>query len=118
MNPVIVRYDARLSGHFGCSTVEYAYHKCVRCHRKKTNQLKNCNFHHALVEVRRFVLNYLYGHDFMCFHILTFHDLSEGTLTQDIENQIPIEASRQMNGLVIGIPIGLTYDPRPHRANH
>ena len=54
----------------------------------------------------------------MCFHILTFHDLSEGTLTQDIENQIPIEASRQMNGLVIGIPIGLTYDPRPRRANH
>ena len=46
--------------------------------------------HHALVEVCSPVLHDLDSHHLLCFQILTLHHLSESTLTQHVQYQIPI----------------------------
>jgi hypothetical protein len=55
-----------------------------------TYKIQNRHFHHTLVKVGRFVLHHFHRHNFLSFEILTLDDLSKGTLTQDIENKVPI----------------------------
>lgn len=50
----------------------------------RTYQIQNRDFHHALVEVCSSVLNDLHGHDFLRLEVLTFHDLSKGSLAKYI----------------------------------
>lgn len=57
-----------------------------------TDQFENRDFHHTLLKVRRLVLDDLDCDDLMRVHILTLDDLSECTLTENIENQISIMA--------------------------
>lgn len=57
---------------------------------RKTNQVQHGNFHHALVEVSGAVFNNLDCDDLLGLEVLTLDDLSKGTLTQDIEDQIAV----------------------------
>jgi hypothetical protein len=43
-----------------------------------------------LVEVSRLVLDNLHGYDLLRLEVLAFDDLSEGALTQNIQDQIAI----------------------------
>ena len=54
-----------------------------------TYQLKNCHLHHTLIEVSRLVLDHFDSHDLMGFHVLTFHHLTECSLTQYVQDQVP-----------------------------
>ncbi len=53
------------------------------------NQFQNGDFHHTLVEVCRLVLHHLYGNDLVSCNILAFHHLTKGTLTQNVQNEVP-----------------------------
>jgi hypothetical protein len=56
----------------------------------KIYQVQHRNLHHTLVEVGRLILDDLDGHNLSGFQVLAFHDLSEGTLAQYIENEVSI----------------------------
>ena len=55
-----------------------------------TNQIQNRDFHHALVEVGRSVLDDLDSDDFLGLEILTFHDLSKCSLAEDIKYKVTV----------------------------
>lgn len=59
--------------------------------RYGTHQFKNSNFHHALVEISRLILDHFDRDDFMRLHVLTFDDLAERSLPEDVENEVPAE---------------------------
>lgn len=58
--------------------------------RDKTYQIQDGHFHHTLIEVGCLVLDDLHGHDLLGLQVLTFHDLAEGTLTQNVENEVAV----------------------------
>ena len=51
-----------------------------------THQLENCDLHHTLIEVCWFVFYHLDGNNFVRFHVLAFHDLSERSLTENVQD--------------------------------
>lgn len=53
------------------------------------NQFQNGDFHHTLVEVCWFILHHLDGDDLVRCDILAFHHLTEGTLAQNVQNEVP-----------------------------
>ena len=55
-----------------------------------THQVENRHFHHALVEVGSPVFDDLHSHDFLRLQILAFYHLAEGTLAEDIEDEITV----------------------------
>ena len=59
-----------------------------------THQIKHRHLHHTLVEVCCPVLDDLYCDNLLCLQILALDDLSEGTLTQHIQNQIAVLVPR------------------------
>ena len=56
--------------------------------RQLTYQLKDRDLHHTLVEVCWFIFYDLHGNNFVGLHVLTFHDLPEGALTENVQNQV------------------------------
>lgn len=46
------------------------------------------HFHHTLVEVRRLVLYNLDSNNLVRFHILTFDNLAEGSLAENVKNEV------------------------------
>lgn len=71
-----------------------------------TYQLQYRNFHHTLVEVGWLILDNLDSHNLMSFHILTFDNLSESPLTEDIENEVPSSNGQRKD---LEFQIALTY---------
>jgi hypothetical protein len=63
-------------------------------------QIKHRNFHHALVEVSRAVLDDLDGNNLLRLEVLAFDDLAKSTLAQHIENKVsvPIESEYESEG--------------------
>lgn len=55
-----------------------------------TYQIQYRDFHHALIEICRLVLDDLDSHHFLRLQILAFHHLAECTLAQHIENEIAV----------------------------
>lgn len=53
-------------------------------------QVKHRHFHHALVEIRRPVLDNLDRYNLLRLQVLALDNLTEGALSEDIENQIPV----------------------------
>jgi hypothetical protein len=56
----------------------------------KTYQIEHRHFHHTLVEVRCSVLDNLDCNHLLCLQVLAFYDLSKSTLTQYVQDQIPV----------------------------
>ena len=54
------------------------------------DQIEDRHFHHTLVEVCCPILDDFDSHDFLCLQVLTFYDLTESALTQDIQDEISI----------------------------
>lgn len=58
-------------------------------------QIEDRNLHHTLIEIGCSVLYYLHSDDLLCFEVLAFDDLTECTLTQHVQDQIPVPGLRQ-----------------------
>lgn len=58
-----------------------------------TYQIQNRYLHHTLIEVCCTVLDNLDSNDFLRLEILALHNLAKGSLTQHIENEIPVSMS-------------------------
>lgn len=84
---------------------------------QRAHQLENCDLHHTLVEVCWFIFYDLHSDDFVGLHVLTFHDLSESSLSENIQNQVPCRGFAQR---CIGRvpPAILTCDHRRCQASH
>lgn len=54
------------------------------------DQIENRDFHHTLVEVCGPVLDNLHCNNLLGLQVLAFHDLTESTLTKDVQNEISI----------------------------
>ena len=61
------------------------------------------DFHCPLVEVGWFILDDFDGDDFHRFHILAFHHLSKRTLSQNIQNQVPVVNSLPSAVLLVSL---------------
>lgn len=70
-------------------------HPSRLCGLEVTYQVQDRDLHHTLVEVRSAVLDNLHSNNLLGFQILTFDDLAECSLTQNVQDQIPIPV---MNG--------------------
>lgn len=53
-------------------------------------QIQDGYFHHALVEIGRAVLDHLHRNHFLRPEILALDDLTERTLAENVQNQIPV----------------------------
>ena len=53
-------------------------------------QIEDGHLHHTLIEVGSSVFDNFDSHNFLCSEILTFDDLSEGTLTENVENKVSV----------------------------
>lgn len=71
-----------------------------------TYQIQDRDLHHTLVEVRSAVLNDLHSNHFLGLQILTFDDLAECSLTQNVQDQIPIPVM----GLQLVMPYHIIFD--------
>jgi DNA-binding GntR family transcriptional regulator len=58
--------------------------------QRQSYQIKNSNFHHALVEVCRPILDDLHRNNFLRLQVLTLHHLTKSSLSKNIEDEIPI----------------------------
>lgn len=67
-----------------------AIHTVAQFRLEATYQVQNRHLHHTLVEVRSAVLDNLDSDNFLGLEVLTFDDLAEGSLTQNVQDQIPI----------------------------
>jgi hypothetical protein len=56
-------------------------------------QVQDRDLHHALVEIRRPVLNNLDGDHLLRLQVLALDDLTERALPEDIENEIAVPAT-------------------------
>ena len=54
------------------------------------NQIEDRDFHHTLIEVCGPVLDNLHCHNFLRLQVLALNDLTESTLTKDVQNEISI----------------------------
>lgn len=59
-------------------------------YREQAYQVQYGNLHHALVEVCCSVLDHLDGHDLLRLQVLALDDLTKGTLTQNIEDEVSV----------------------------
>lgn len=59
---------------------------------QETHQVQDRHFHHTLVEVRGLVLDDLDGHNLLRFQVLTLDDLSECSLSQHVQDEVPVPA--------------------------
>ena len=55
-----------------------------------THQIKHRHLHHTLVEVCCPVLDDLYCDNLLCLQILALDDLTESTLTKNIQDEVPV----------------------------
>lgn len=53
-----------------------------------TYQLKDRNFHHTLIKIRRLVFDDLDRHNLVRLHVLAFHHLTECPLTKNVKDEI------------------------------
>lgn len=53
-------------------------------------QIQYRNLHHALVEVSRLVFDHFDCHDLLGLHILAFHYLAKGSLSQNIQDKVSV----------------------------
>lgn len=65
---------------------------------RETYQIQHRYFHHTLVKVGGSVLDDLDSHHLLRLQILTFDDLSESTLAEDIENEVTVPVTCQLTG--------------------
>ena len=56
----------------------------------ETHQLEDGDLHHALLEVRRLVLDDLYRDDLVRLHVLALDDLAERALAEYVEDKVPV----------------------------
>ena len=59
-----------------------------------THQIENRYFHHTLVKVCRPVLDDLDSHNLLGLQVLAFYHLAEGTLSEDVEDEVAIPTRR------------------------
>jgi hypothetical protein len=52
-------------------------------------QFQNRDLHHALVKVRRLVLDDLDGHNLVGLHVLALDDLPKRSLTENVQDEVP-----------------------------
>lgn len=62
--------------------------------KTETYEIKDGNLHHALIEVGCPVFDDLDSHNFLGLKVLTLHDLSEGTLTENVQDEVSIPRPR------------------------
>lgn len=55
-----------------------------------TDEFENRHLHHRLLKVSRLVLDNLDGDDLMSLHVLTLDDLSKRSLSQHVQDQVPV----------------------------
>jgi hypothetical protein len=55
-----------------------------------THQVKHRDFHHTLVEVCRLILDHFHCDNLLGFQVLAFNHLTEGTLAENVENEISV----------------------------
>ena len=55
----------------------------------RTHKLQYSDLHHALIEIRRFVLHDFHRHHLVGLHILTFDDLAERSLAENVQDEVP-----------------------------
>ena len=53
-----------------------------------TDQFKNRDLHHTLVEIRRLVFDHFHGDNFVGLHILAFNHLPECPLAENVQNEV------------------------------
>lgn len=61
------------------------------------------HFHHTLVEVGRLVLDNLDSNNLVRFHILTFDNLAESSLAENVENEVFAAVFRRAISVGLGI---------------
>jgi hypothetical protein len=61
---------------------------------RNTDQIQDRDFHHTLVKIRSLVLDDFHRDHLLRFEILTFDDLSKSTLTEHVEDKVPILMAR------------------------
>lgn len=85
-----------------------------------THHPQYLHFHHTLVEVRRLVLDDLDSNNLVRFHILTFDNLAESSLTENVKNEVFAAVFRRAISVGLGITRArnLTYDLHPGPTNH
>lgn len=54
-----------------------------------THKFEDGDFHHTLIEVSRLVLHDLHRHHLVGLHILTFDDLAERSLAENVQDEVP-----------------------------
>lgn len=59
-------------------------------------QIKNRHFHHALVEVGCAILDDLDSYHLLSLKILTLDNLAEGTLSQNVQDEVSIPENSQL----------------------
>jgi hypothetical protein len=60
-------------------------------------KIKNRDFHHTLVEICRPVFYHFDGDNLLRFQVLALDNLAKCTLTENIENEIPVPGQRVSN---------------------
>ena len=70
-------------------------------------QVKDRYLHHTLVEICRPILDYLYCHYFLGFQVLAFYDLTKRSLTENIQDQVPI------SNIMLAFTIAMILDFQP-----
>lgn len=55
-----------------------------------TYQVQNRNLHHTLIEVSSAILHHLDGYNLLRLEVLAFHYLTEGSLAENIKNEVTI----------------------------
>ena len=65
-----------------------------------SHQVQYRHFHHTLIEICRPVLDDLYGHDLLRLQVLAFDYLTECSLTEDIEDEVPIPAKAKISNVL------------------
>ena len=71
----------------------YTINSCAFIEERTTYEFQDGHLHHTLVEVRWLVLDYLHGDNLVRLHVLTLNDLTERSLAQDIQDQVPEHAT-------------------------
>lgn len=56
----------------------------------QTYQIQDGNLHHTLIEVGSLILDDFNGNNLLCFQVLALDNLSKGSLTKDVKNEITI----------------------------
>lgn len=74
-----------------------------------TYEIQNGDFHFALIQVGRFVLDDFDSDDIMRPHVLALDNLSKRALTQNIKNEVPRVSSMTLKGSLV-TPVGTSQN--------